>query len=80
MKCATEVNPLKVGKYIPGARLPIVDEKKTDLPDAYLVLPWNFLKEFLRKKRDYILNGGAFIVPIPKPIVIDRSNYAGHAD
>ncbi|MBI5380999.1 MAG: methyltransferase domain-containing protein [Opitutae bacterium] len=79
VSCATEVNPLKVGKYIPGARIPIVDERQTDLPDAYLILPWNFLKEFLRKKRDYIMNGGAFIVPIPKPIVIDRSNYDEHA-
>jgi 2-polyprenyl-3-methyl-5-hydroxy-6-metoxy-1,4-benzoquinol methylase len=75
VQCATEVNLLKVGKYIPGVRIPIVDERLTAAPDAYLVLPWNFLKEFLRKKKDYILNGGAFIVPIPKPVIIDKSNY-----
>jgi 2-polyprenyl-3-methyl-5-hydroxy-6-metoxy-1,4-benzoquinol methylase len=73
--CAVEVNPLKVGKYIPGARIPIVDEAKTDLPDAYLLLAWNFLKEFLPKKRDYIMNGGEFIVPIPTPVIITRENY-----
>jgi hypothetical protein len=75
VQCAVEVNQLKVGKYIPGARIPIVDEAKTGTPDAYLLLAWNFLKEFLPKKRDYIMAGGEFIVPIPKPVVINRSNY-----
>jgi hypothetical protein len=75
VQCATEVNLLKVGKYIPGARIPIVDENKTGKPDAYLILPWNFLREFLQKQKDYILSGGKFIVPIPRPVVIDKSNF-----
>jgi len=79
VQCAVEVNPLKMGKYIPGARLPIVDEKTMDVPDAYLILAWNFLKEFLPKKRDYIMAGGKFIVPIPTPVVIDKDNYAQFA-
>ncbi len=79
VQCAVEVNPLKIGKYIPGARLPIVDETKTAPPDAYLLLAWNFLSEFLPKKRDYILAGGEFIVPIPTPVVINRHNYAQYA-
>ena len=79
VQCAVEVNPLKMGKYIPGARLPIVDEKTMDVPDAYLILAWNFLKEFLPKKRDYIMAGGKFIVPIPTPVVIDKDNYAQYA-
>lgn len=76
VQCAVEVNPLKVGKYVPGIRLPIVDEKTADVPDAYLILAWNFLKEFLPKKKDYIMSGGKFIVPIPTPVVIDKDNYA----
>lgn len=76
VKCAVEVNLLKIGKYIPGCRIPILDETKIEEPDAYLLLAWNFLGEFLLKKRDYILSGGAFIVPIPRPVVIDKSNYA----
>jgi hypothetical protein len=79
VQCAVEVNLMKVGKYIPGARLPILDEKTMDAPDAYLILAWNFLKEFLPKKRDYIMAGGEFIVPIPTPLVINRDNYAQHA-
>jgi 2-polyprenyl-3-methyl-5-hydroxy-6-metoxy-1,4-benzoquinol methylase len=79
VQCAVEVNPLKIGKYIPGARIPIVDETKTAPPDAYLLLAWNFLSEFLPKKRDYIMAGGEFIVPIPAPVVINRHNYAQYA-
>ena len=79
VQCAVEVNQMKVGKYIPGARLPILDEKTTDVTDAYLILAWNFLKEFLPKKRDYIMGGGKFIVPIPTPVVIDKDNYAQYA-
>jgi SAM-dependent methyltransferase len=75
VRCATEVNPLKIGKYIPGVRIPIVDERTADRPDAYLILPWNFLRELLGKQKDYIMRGGQFIVPIPKPVVIDRENY-----
>ena len=79
VECAVEVNPLKVGKYVPGCRLPILDETKTAPPDAYLLLAWNFLKEFLPKKRDYIMAGGEFIVPIPTPVVINKDNYAQFA-
>lgn len=79
VKCAVEVNPLKIGKYIPGCRIPILDEAKTERPDAYLLLAWNFLKEFLPKQRDYIKGGGVFIVPIPHPVVIDKDNYAQFA-
>lgn len=76
---ATERNPLKFGKRMPGSHIPIADEDATPPPDAYLVLPWNFLDEFLVKKRAYILGGGAFIVPLPEPHVIDKSNYAQYA-
>lgn len=72
---AVERNPLKIGKTIPGARIPIVDEETAPVPDAFLVLPWNFLPEFLQKKRDYIMAGGQFIVPVPEPTVIDARNY-----
>lgn len=63
---AVERNPLKFGFYIPGARIPIVDESTVSPPDAYLLLAWNFLSEFLSKERTYLENGGSFIVPVPK--------------
>lgn len=74
LRYSTERNPLKVGKFMPGSHLPIVEEGSVPDPDAYLVLPWNFLAEFLRRNRDYLEQGGAFIVPVPEPRVIDASN------
>ena len=47
---SVERNALKIGKVIPGARIPILDEATAPVPDAYLILPWNFLPEFLKKK------------------------------
>ncbi len=75
IECAVEVNPLKIGKYIPGCRIPIADEAKTEKPAAYLLLAWNFLREFLTSKKNYIEGGGEFIVPIPRPLVINKANY-----
>jgi len=72
--CAVEINPLKIGKYIPGCRIPIFDEKSVHVPDVYLMLAWNFLDEFLKNKRDYITNGGEFIVPVPTPRIINKDN------
>ncbi len=75
---AAEVNPLKIGRYIPGARIPIVDERTATPPDAYLILAWNFLPELVQKMEGYIKSGGAFIVPVPTPRVIDKRNYKAY--
>jgi 2-polyprenyl-3-methyl-5-hydroxy-6-metoxy-1,4-benzoquinol methylase len=67
---AVEKNPLKIGLAIPGVRIPIEDEAG-QRPDAYLVLAWNFIDEFVRKEQDWIAAGGQFIVPIPEVKVIE---------
>ena len=69
---AVEKNPLKCGLYIPGVHIPIISEKLAERPDYYLILPWNFLDEFLNKEKNYLINGGKFIVPIPEPRIIDK--------
>lgn len=66
VQSAVEKSPLKFGKMIPGARIPIVDEAITKRPDAYLLLAWNFLDEFLHKERAYLEAGGSFILPVPE--------------
>jgi hypothetical protein len=74
VQCAVEINELKIGKYVPGARIPIVGEDSVSPPDAYLLLAWNFLPELINKYLDYINSGGAFILPVPDPKIIDKSN------
>jgi SAM-dependent methyltransferase len=66
---ATERNPLKVGWLMPGSQIPIIDEAGTP-PDAFLVLAWNFIDEFVAREHAYLNAGGEFIVPIPDLRVI----------
>lgn len=66
---AVEKNPMKIGLAIPGVRIPI-EAEDGPRPDAYLVLAWNFITEFLAKEAAYLRAGGAFIVPVPEVRVI----------
>lgn len=68
----TDTTPYKQGRYSPGARIPVVspDILKKDKPDYALMLPWNYEKEILKKEKEFIKNGGKFIVPIPTPRII----------
>ena len=74
VELAVEKSPLKFGRMIPGVHIPIVDEATVSRPDAYLVLSWNFLDEFLHKERDYLERGGAFIVPVPSLKVLTAAD------
>jgi NDP-4-keto-2,6-dideoxyhexose 3-C-methyltransferase len=64
---ASERNPDKWGLETVGTRIPIVSEEeaRTMKPDYMLVLPWHFLEEFKEREKDYLMNGGRFIVPLP---------------
>lgn len=60
-------NPAKQGRYMPGSRIPILDEAhlKVDQPDTILILPWN-LREELVAQLDYVRAwGGKFAVAVP---------------
>ncbi len=68
-------NPVKVGKYLPGVKVPIrpVETLTSDLPDYVLLLAWNFATEIIQQNQDYAALGGRFILPIPEqPGIRDR--------
>ena len=62
----------KQGRYIPGARLPIVspDRILESQPDYLLILPWNFKEEIMEQQAEYRRRGGRFIVPVPEPVIV----------
>ena len=64
---AAERNEWKYGHRTPGTNIPIISEKDSrDLkPDYYLVLPWQFKEEFIKREKDFIDNGGKLIFPLP---------------
>lgn len=68
--CAVEINPHKFGTYIPGTKIPVVDEAKAEKPDIYLLLAWNFAEEILPRFENFRAGGGQFLVPIPMPRLI----------
>ena len=56
-------NPSKQSKYMPGSRIPIVEESqlKKDRPDFIVILPWN-LKTELAQQLDYTRTWDAHLV------------------
>ena len=65
---AVERNPEKWGKKIASVGIPIISEEEARRrnPDFMLVLPWFFKKEFLKREKKFLKNGGHFIFPLPK--------------
>ncbi|WP_163549441.1 class I SAM-dependent methyltransferase [Candidatus Frankia nodulisporulans] len=65
-------NTHKQGRYIPGARLPILDPAALleRQPDYLLLLAWNVKKEIMAQQEEYAARGGRFIVPVPRPVVL----------
>ena len=68
----TEKAPLKIGKYTPGAHIPVLPDSELTkhMPDFALLLAWNFADEIMRNLDDYRKAGGKFIIPIPKPRIV----------
>ena len=66
-------NVHKVGKLMPGLKLPIqpVDTLVHNRPDYLLLLAWNFADEIMEQQRSYAELGGRFIIPIPSPLVVE---------
>ncbi len=72
---AAERNSDKWNKKTVGTLIPIISEEqaRNENPDYFLILPWQFLKEFILREADFLKKGGKFIVPLPQFKVIDAS-------
>jgi NDP-4-keto-2,6-dideoxyhexose 3-C-methyltransferase len=69
---AIEKNTDKYKKMTVGTWVPIVSEKegRKAKPDYFLVLPWHFLDYFIEREKQFLADGGQFIVPLPEMKVI----------
>lgn len=70
IQCATEVNELKCGTFIPGTKIPVVHQSHSKPPDVYLLLSWNFKDEILSHLDEFRRAGGKILIPIPEPVLI----------
>jgi SAM-dependent methyltransferase len=61
-------NPAKQGQYLPGSRIPIVDEAhlRAHQPDRVLILPWNLRDEVAAQLGYVHAWGGKFAVAVPR--------------
>ncbi len=63
-----EVNEDKFGSFTPGTGIPIISEAEAKAmnPDYFLVLPWHFKNSILAREREFMDQGGKFILPLPE--------------
>jgi hypothetical protein len=65
---AAERSPEKWNKFTIGTGIKIITEKKARKlnPNYFLVTPWGFIKEFVKRESSWLKKGGRFIIPFPK--------------
>lgn len=68
----SERNPEKVGLKCLGSDIELISEEKarTINPAAFIVLPWNFKDEIVKREKAYLDNGGKLMFPMPYPHVV----------
>lgn len=66
-----DASPHKQGRFLPGARIPVVDERhlREAKPDFVVVLPWN-LRDEITAQLAYIRDwDGQFVFAVPKLVI-----------
>jgi SAM-dependent methyltransferase len=60
-------NPAKQDKYMPGSRIPILNEQKLQVakPDYIVILPWNLKAEVMQQLEYISAWGGRFVTAVP---------------
>lgn len=63
---------MKQGLYMPGTHIPIKAPNALyeNKPDVCLILAWNFADSIVKNHKQFIKNGGIFIVPVPTPSIL----------
>jgi len=65
-------SPYKWGLRTVGSNITIYSEEEMRKvqPDYLLIMPWHFITVFREREKEYLKNGGKFIVPCPKLQII----------
>jgi hypothetical protein len=72
LDCVLEIpGSHKIGKYVPGTRIPVVDEARLfeDQPEYALVLSWHIADELMPKLTARGFKG-KYIIPLPDPRLV----------
>jgi SAM-dependent methyltransferase len=68
-----DISPHKQNHFLPGTHIPIYPPERIrrTQPDYILILPWNLRDEIIEQLADIRQWGGRFIIPIPRPEVVE---------
>ncbi len=72
LDCVLEIKgSYKIGKYIPGTLIPVLEESKLfeDQPEYALLLSWHIADELIPKLKARGFRG-SFVIPLPEPRVV----------
>lgn len=69
-------NPIKFGTYSPGAHIEVFSSEQIlqHKPKAIVILAWVYAKPIVSKNLEYLRAGGAFVLPLPVPKIINIAN------
>jgi hypothetical protein len=69
---AEQSTSLKLGLYLPGTHIPIIDEKEMfeNQPDYALILSWHYWKPIVKKLREKGLKS-KIVIPLPEVHILD---------
>jgi len=72
---AADRNPDKHGARTPGTDSSIIREAESQAmrPDYYLVLPWHFKQEYLKREKKSLDRGVGMFFPLPTVDVVKRA-------
>ncbi len=67
LSAVVDLNPAKQNKFLPGSRIPIVDESiiRQEKPNFVLILPWNLRNEVTEQLKYIREWGGEFVTCVP---------------
>ncbi len=71
----SERNTEKVGLKCLGSDIELISEEDARLkkPKAFLVLPWNFKAEIVKREKEYLERGGILMFPMPYPHIVKKN-------
>ena len=74
IKFAAERSTEKWGKYTVGSGIKIISENDARKlkPNYFFVMPYAFIKEFIKREKKWLMEGGKFILPYPNFKVINK--------
>lgn len=66
---------VKQGLFSPGFDIEVLkpDEILNKKPDFIIILAWRYHEKIIEKNKQYLMNGGKFILPLPEFKVIDKT-------